>query len=147
MFSCECCEIIKNTYFEEHLGTTASCLNIFVDARQYRFKVTNDGRIKIVSKFEIVGVSANNYLFKVNNKNTRKKCEICSKLAINTPERRHCWFSTSKCLLELIKIISNQLLEGLRFRIKKQFRRQVAELIYRKSFPRTHIWKKAKTET
>ena len=86
MFSCECCEIIKNTYFEEHLGTTASRLNIFVDARKYRFKVTNDGRIKIASKFEIVGVSANNYLFKVNNKNTRKKCEICSKLAINTPE-------------------------------------------------------------
>ena len=24
MFSCECCEIFKNTYFEEHLGTTAS---------------------------------------------------------------------------------------------------------------------------
>ena len=28
------------------------------------------------------------YLFKVNNRN-RKKCEICSKLTINTPERRH----------------------------------------------------------
>ena len=32
---------------------------------------------------------ANNYLFKVNNKNTRRKCEICSKLKIKTPERRH----------------------------------------------------------
>ena len=28
------------------------------------------------------------YLLKVNNKNTRKKCEICSKLTIKTPERR-----------------------------------------------------------
>ena len=28
------------------------------------------------------------YLFKVNNRNTRKKCEICSKLTIKTPERR-----------------------------------------------------------
>ena len=27
------------------------------------------------------------YLFKVNNINTRKKCEICSKLTIKTPER------------------------------------------------------------
>ena len=27
-------------------------------------------------------------MFKVNNRNTRKKCEICSKLTIKTPERR-----------------------------------------------------------
>ena len=32
--------------------------------------------------------SANFYLFKVNNRNTRKRCEICSKLTIKTPERR-----------------------------------------------------------
>ena len=29
-----------------------------------------------------------NYLFKANNINTRARCEICSKLAIKTPERR-----------------------------------------------------------
>ena len=28
------------------------------------------------------------YLLKVNNKNTRTRCEICSKLTIKTPERR-----------------------------------------------------------
>ena len=28
-------------------------------------------------------------MFKVNNRNTRTKCEICSKLLIKTPERRH----------------------------------------------------------
>ena len=28
------------------------------------------------------------YLFKVNNRNTRTRCEICSKLRIKTPERR-----------------------------------------------------------
>ena len=28
------------------------------------------------------------YMFKVNNRNTRTKCEICSKLIIKTPERR-----------------------------------------------------------
>ena len=32
--------------------------------------------------------SAGNYLFKVNNRNTRIRCEICSKLTIKTPERR-----------------------------------------------------------
>ena len=29
------------------------------------------------------------YLLQVNNRNTRTRCEICSKLTINTPERRH----------------------------------------------------------
>ena len=33
--------------------------------------------------------AANIYLFKVNNRNTRKRCEICSKSTIKTPERRH----------------------------------------------------------
>ena len=32
---------------------------------------------------------ANIYLFKINNRNTRKRCEICSKLTIKSPERRH----------------------------------------------------------
>ena len=29
------------------------------------------------------------YLLKLNNRNTRTRCEICSKLTIKTPERRH----------------------------------------------------------
>ena len=33
-------------------------------------------------------IQANIYLFKFNNKNTRKKCEGCSKLTIKTPKRR-----------------------------------------------------------
>ena len=28
---------------------------------------------------------AGNYIFKVNNRNTRARCEICSKLMIKTP--------------------------------------------------------------
>ena len=28
-------------------------------------------------------------MFKVNNSNTRARCEICAKLTIKTPERRH----------------------------------------------------------
>ena len=34
-------------------------------------------------------IPASIYLHKVNNRNTRKRCEICSKLTIKTPERRH----------------------------------------------------------
>ena len=33
-------------------------------------------------------LSAGIYLLKVNNRNTRTRCEICSKLTIKTPERR-----------------------------------------------------------
>ena len=31
---------------------------------------------------------ANIYMFKVNNRNTTKRCEICPKLTIKTPEQR-----------------------------------------------------------
>ena len=31
----------------------------------------------------------NIYLLKVNNGNTKKRCEMCSKLKIKAPERRH----------------------------------------------------------
>ena len=33
-------------------------------------------------------VPSNIYLFKINNKNTRKSCETCSKLIVKTLERR-----------------------------------------------------------
>ena len=32
---------------------------------------------------------AGNYMFKVNNRNSRTRCELCSKLTIKIPERRH----------------------------------------------------------
>ena len=36
-----------------------------------------------------VAHTADIYLLKVENKNTRTRCEICSKLTIKTPERHH----------------------------------------------------------
>ena len=33
--------------------------------------------------------SSDIYMLKVNNRNTRTRCEICSKLTTKTPERRH----------------------------------------------------------
>ena len=41
----------------------------------------NDGHCNFI-------IPAGNYMFKVNNRNTRATCEKCSKLAIKTPERR-----------------------------------------------------------
>ena len=42
---------------------------------------------KLIQSFG--ATQANNYLLKVNNRNTRKRCEKCLKI-IKTPERRHC---------------------------------------------------------
>ena len=33
-------------------------------------------------------ITAGNYMFKVKNRNTRTRCEMCSKFTIKTPERR-----------------------------------------------------------
>ena len=38
----------------------------------------------------MVNTAAIIYFHKVNNRNTRKRCESCSKLTIETPERRPC---------------------------------------------------------
>ena len=43
---------------------------------------------------------ANIYLFKVNNRNTRKICKICSKLTIKTPERRQ-WRSSGVFIINI----------------------------------------------
>ena len=43
---------------------------------------------------------ANVYLFKVNNRNNRKRGEICSKLIIKTPKRRH-WRCSDVFLVNL----------------------------------------------
>ena len=40
-------------------------------------------------KFEDLSYPVVSYMFKVSNKSTITRCEICSKLTMNTPERRH----------------------------------------------------------
>ena len=61
---------------------------------------------------------ANIYLFKVNNKNTRKRCEICSKLTIKTPERRH-WGGSGVFTVNF-EHISHLFLEYLLLTLNKQ---------------------------
>ena len=36
---------------------------------------------------KLITLPANIYLLKVDNRNTRARCEICSKLTVKTPER------------------------------------------------------------
>ena len=44
--------------------------------------------IKDVKK--IISTPNGSFIFKVNNRNTRTRCEMCSKLTIWKPERHHC---------------------------------------------------------
>ena len=64
------------------------------------FKVSNQGcRTTFVTFFVFIATfehiiintnyPVNIYLFKLNNRNSRKRCEMCSKLTIKTPERHH----------------------------------------------------------
>ena len=41
-----------------------------------------------IKKYEFSDIPAGIYLLKVNNRNTRIRCETCSKLTIKIPERR-----------------------------------------------------------
>ena len=61
---------------------------------------------------------AGNYMFKVNNRNTRTRCEICSKLTIKTPKRRH-WAFQMKNLVQYFTITYR--INHRRYSIKKLF--------------------------
>ena len=65
---------------EDHSINTRPNLKIrFVRQKKKRIKISG------ISS----SISAGIYLLKVNNRNTRTRCVICSKLTIKTPERRH----------------------------------------------------------
>ena len=64
--------------------------------RTYNMSFLNYNRVNVTvtvslesSKREEKSFPANSYLFKINNRNTRKRCKICGKLTVKTPERRN----------------------------------------------------------
>ena len=71
--------------------------------QNYQFKFESEFDIKFELEFEIefsfyVSLKLNpasNFMFKVNNINTIRRCEICSKLTIKIPER-HLWYLYSQ---------------------------------------------------
>ena len=50
------------------------------------------GEISVFCAVIFKGIPANIDLFKVNNRNSRKRCEICSQLTIKTSERFWCFY-------------------------------------------------------
>ena len=53
----------------------------------YRYYVNHEKVIKVKATFKN-SLPAANYMFKVNKRNTRTRCEICSKLTIKISEQR-----------------------------------------------------------
>ena len=60
-------------------------MKFFIDICFFVFYILwfNEGKNLVKSNLNPAGI----YMFKVNNRNTRTRCEICSKLTIKTPER------------------------------------------------------------
>ena len=56
------------------------------------FRQIKNLRSEFICHFDASNVPAGNYMFKVNNGNTRTRCEICLKTTIKTPKRRHCFY-------------------------------------------------------
>ena len=60
-----------------------------------RLSITLAVESRCINLYELFGCNtcwmypAGIYWLKVNNRNTRTECEVCSKLRIKTPERRH----------------------------------------------------------
>ena len=68
------------------------CIILLRD-RQNR-EINKEIRVQTDQEFEQNEINPTGiYLLKVNNRNTRTRCEICSKLTIKTPERRQCFYS------------------------------------------------------
>ena len=62
-------------------------------ARSCRLQTSRQtvSNFRILAGTASVAIPAGNYMFKVNNRNTGTRCEICSELTIKTPERRWCF--------------------------------------------------------
>ena len=52
-------------------------------------------------------LQAGNYMFKVNSRNTKTRCEICSKLTIKTAERRHLYPHQKKIHQKTLRMFSD----------------------------------------
>ena len=86
LFTKKKCKNVKKTkhtyYLRKNQNLTCySVLRCFVSLQCNRFQ---NNRSNLLSNL----CPPNIYLFKVNNRNTSKRCEICSKLTIKTLERR-----------------------------------------------------------
>ena len=105
MFSCEFYDTFWNRYSKKNTRQPLLLSTVFIDEWYDHFYVAKQWKlcIELISRtttgrFSVLPLSwANIYLFKVNNRNTRKRCETCPTL--KKIERRHslwtCFIPTS----------------------------------------------------
>ena len=76
---------VRNSFILVRFHFDYLALTIFVEyCEVFGFK---EFQIFFIFGLALINMFPGNiYLFKVNNKNTRKRCEICLKLTIKTPE-------------------------------------------------------------
>ena len=68
------------------------CVSEWVHIRMYMYMLVyvlcmSKKQLNIEKYREILDNPSRQLTFKINNRNTRTRCEICSKLTIKTPER------------------------------------------------------------
>ena len=81
----------NNTNHNFELSIVLTLQKIFIWKIESYFIVPLEPSLKkqiTFHSFPYLSNSAGIYLLKVSNRNTRTRCEICSKLTIKTPERR-----------------------------------------------------------
>ena len=84
----------KGTYWRNGLinfqplfhSYTLCCTNMTFNYPAGKYVLNQQNAARSVTQQEIEYSPANIYLLKVNNRNTRKRCKICSKLTIKTPQ-------------------------------------------------------------
>ena len=64
-----------------------------------RFTRKSKSRLNASLTRDLNACPASNYMFKVNYRNSRARCETCSKLTIKTPEQRH-WRRSSVFIVD-----------------------------------------------
>ena len=82
----------NETYFQKSISNSPDPLSLVVLCLLAFLKETNS--LEVFLEFKVLLIRARDFpvgihLLKVNNRNGRARCEICSKLTIKTPERLH----------------------------------------------------------
>ena len=81
------------------------CINLFSGNVKVFITTTCIKNVKNMILAILWSCPAGIYLLKVNNRNTRTRCEICSKLTIKTPERRQ-WRRSGVSIFDFEHVIS-----------------------------------------
>ena len=75
-------EILRTSIFRDFCNLKASKFSITINQNINYFIES----YRILRMLMLKDIPANIYLFKGNNRITRKRCQICSKLTLKTPE-------------------------------------------------------------